>query len=113
MNQGVRDNSRDARDADMMLNILLERAEGAIEDTRRIASGRPLFSVEAKTDRETSGCSLGSAVHRKGCQGLGGRDFQLTREHCAKRVLPEVILAGQPEGPRFIGRFPRNLCCSL
>jgi len=48
MKQGVRDHSRDARDADRMLNILLERTEGAIEDTRRIASGRPLFSVEAK-----------------------------------------------------------------
>jgi hypothetical protein len=43
--QPVRDGSRDA---DMMLNVLLERTEGVIADTHAVANGMPLFVVEAK-----------------------------------------------------------------
>lgn len=46
--QPVRDGSRGARDADMMLNVLLERTEGVIADTHAVANGMPLFVVEAK-----------------------------------------------------------------
>lgn len=44
----AREGSRSARDADMMLNVLLERTERAISDTRSLANGMPLFVVEAK-----------------------------------------------------------------
>jgi hypothetical protein len=47
-NQGVSDHSRDAQDADTMLNILLERTEKVISDTQAVTTGWPLFSVEAK-----------------------------------------------------------------
>jgi hypothetical protein len=44
----LRDHSRDALDAETMLNVLLERAEAAIQDTQAVANGMPLFAVEAK-----------------------------------------------------------------
>ncbi|MDQ0633175.1 hypothetical protein QFZ40_001084 [Arthrobacter pascens] len=47
-NHSVRDQSRDARDADRMLNVLLERTEKVISETQAVTTGWPLFSVEAK-----------------------------------------------------------------
>ena len=48
MNQGASVPSRAALDADAMLDVLLERAEGAIRDTQAAANGMPLFVVEVK-----------------------------------------------------------------
>lgn len=45
---GVRGLSRDARDADAMLNVLLARVEAALADIRADANAMPLFVVEAK-----------------------------------------------------------------
>lgn len=39
---------RDARDADAMLNVLLERLDVALVDIRAEVNGMPLFAVEAK-----------------------------------------------------------------
>ncbi len=48
LNAGVRGLSRDAGEADAMLNALLARVEAALADIRTDANAMPLFVVEAK-----------------------------------------------------------------
>jgi hypothetical protein len=94
----LRDHSRDALDADTMLNVLLERAEAAIKGHPGGRKRNAALRGRSETDRKTPGYSPGSTVHSPGHQGLGGRDFQLTRERVARERNLKALPGQSGEG---------------